>query len=586
MILEMPKMRNVQVLQFIAAAALWICTPSVSFARDVESPEAATGIGAAKGATAKSFMVVAANPIAAEAGADIIRKGGNAMDAAVTVQLVLNMVEPQSSGIGGGAFLLYWDNTAKKLFTFDGREKSPAAATETRFIADGKAMDKMTAVVGGKSVGVPGVVRMLEMAHGRFGKLKWDKTFAPAIRIADEGFAVSPRLNKLLERDRALRTIEPARSFFYQPDSSPLAVGTVLRNPAFAGVLRTLAADGAKSFYTGPNAERIVAAVNGAAANAGDMTTADIAAYQAIERPALCGPYRGYKVCGMGPPTSGGIGVIQTLGMLERFDLRALGPTAKGYHVIAEAGRLAFADRAVYIADPEVIPVPTASLVSLDYLKQRAQLIEPTRRAPTVEAGKVPVKGALNLVPAPSPELPSTTHFSIVDKAGNAVAMTSSVEAAFGSRLMVDGYILNNTLTDFSYDDVAKGETVANRVGPSKRPRSSMAPTMVFDKKGKLVMVLGSPGGPAIVPFVVKTLVALIDWDMSPRDAAAAPNILDFGKAVMIEPQMEPAKAELDSFGGPVQLMEFPSGLHVIRVTSKGIEGGADPRREGTAVGD
>jgi gamma-glutamyltranspeptidase/glutathione hydrolase len=572
-------------LALVVVFAAW-CLPA--HALEPVSPEASTGIGSARGGHAKSLMVVAANPIAAAAGVEILKSGGNAVDAAVAVQLVLNLVEPQSSGVGGGAFLVYWDAKKKSLVTLDGREAAPAAADARRFLTpDGKPMERMDAIVGGRSVGVPGVVRLMEVAHKRYGKLAWDKLFAPAIRIADDGFPMSPRLHDLLASDPALRGDAAARAYFYQPDGTAKPVGTIMRNPEFATVLRAIAKDGADAFYKGAIAGDIVRTVDSAAHNPGDLTAADLAGYQVVERPPVCGPYRGYKVCGMGPPSSGGIGVIQTLRMLERFDLHEMGPSAKAYFLEAEAGRLTFADRAVYIADPDVIPVPTDALIAPDYLRDRSALIDPNHRMPTVEAGKMPAKATLNLVPARSPEMPCTSHFSIVDSKGNAVGMTTSVESAFGSRLMVDGFILNNTLTDFSYDDVASGRVVANAVGPNKRPRSSMAPTLVFDSRGKLEMVLGSPGGPAIVPFVVKALVAMIDWHMTPQQAAAAPYDLDLGHGLLIETPLARYKSAFERLGESVQVGDiFPSGLHIIRITSHGLDGGADPRREGAALGD
>lgn len=568
-----------------AVAALVATCPAI--AQDYVSPEEATGRYVQTGGTAKTFMVVAANPLAAAAGAEMLDAGGSAVDAAVAVQLVLNMVEPQSSGVGGGAFIVHWDQARQAIATYDGREMSPAAATETRFIAaDGAVMDRMTAVVGGRSVGVPGVLRALELAHVQHGKLPWARLFEPAIRIAEQGFALSPRVHALLGFDRSLRTVEPAGSFFYQADGSPRPVGTVIKNPEFASTLREIAAKGADAFYTGAIARDIVAAVTTASVSPGDLTLEDMKVYRAVERAPVCAPYRDRKICGMGPPTSGGIGVLQTMAMLERFDLAALGPAvAAAYHAMIEAGRLVFADRAVYIADPDVVPVPTAALLAGDYLKARAQLIDLGKRMPEVQAGTVPVKAGLNLRPAASPERPSTSHFSIVDAASNAVAMTTSIEASFGSRLMVRGFLLNNTLTDFSYSEAAKGETVANAVGPRKRPRSSMAPTLVFDRDGKLEMVVGSPGGPSIVGFVVTTLVAMIDWNMTPQAAISAPHVVVFGRGVTIEPELADLKDELEALGHPVRVGEFPSGIHAIRVVPGGLQGGADPRREGAVAG-
>jgi gamma-glutamyltranspeptidase/glutathione hydrolase len=575
-------------LQIIVMAPLVVATLSFHvWAQDESLPEAETGRTAAKSGTAKSYMVVAANPLAAKAGTDILAAGGTAVDAAIAVQLVLNLVEPQSSGIGGGAFALTWDAKTGQMASYDGREMSPAAAAENRFLMEnGKPMARMQAVVGGKSVGVPGVVRLMDVLHKRHGKLAWAKLFEPAITIAEEGFSISPRLNALLEGDRALRDVEPARSFYYTEDGKAKAVGTVLKNPEIAKVLRVIASKGADAFYVGPIAADIVKTVTGATSNPGDMTLEDLKSYKAVERPPVCGTYRTYKICGMGPPSSGGVGVIQTLKILEPFDLRGLGAHApKAEHLLVEAGRLVFADRAVYLADPDKVPVPTEALVAPDYLKARSALIDPERRQGTVEAGKVPVKGALDLAPAPSPELPATTHFSIVDGAGNAIAMTSSVEAQFGSRLMVNGLILNNQLTDFSYEDVADHRTVANRVEGGKRPRSSMSPTLVFNAEGELEMVLGSPLGAAIVGLVVKTLVGMIDWQMSPADAAAAPGALFFGNGVMIEKDLEPAKPALEAMGHQVRVGAFASGIHVIRITKDGLVGGADPRREGVVMG-
>jgi len=573
---------------YTALAAATGLSGSFASAQDFVSPEAATGRYQKSGGEAKKFLVAAANPLAVKAGVDILKAGGSAADAAVAVQTVLNMVEPQSSGIGGGSFILFWDNKAKKLTTYDGRETAPAAATERRFLtAEGKSMDRTTAVIGGHSVGVPGTLRVLELAQKKHGKLTWAKLFNPAIKIATDGFALSPRVHELIAGDRSLNKLEPAKSFFYQTDGTAKAVGTIIKNPAFAATLKTIATKGADAFYTGLIAADIVRAATTAAINPSDITLADLKSYKAIERAPICLPYRDRKVCGMAPPTSGGVGVLQTLAMLEPFDLAQMGPdSAKSQHVYIEASRLTFADRAVYIADPDLLPIPTAELLSPDYLKSRAQLIKLDQRMTTAEAGQLPKKAALNWSPAASPEKKSTSHFSIVDADGNAVAMTTSIEGGFGSHVMVDGFLLNNTLTDFSYSDIASGKTVANAVGPNKRPRSSMAPTVVFDKDGKLEMVVGSPGGPAIVGFVAQTLIGMIDWNMTPQDAIALPHVVVFGNAVNIEPELALIKAELEALGHQVRVGEFPSGIHAIRITANGLLGGADPRREGTVGGE
>lgn len=551
-----------------------------------EFPEGYTGRSEPKSGTGKDYMVAAANPLAVQAGADILAAGGSALDAAIAVQLVLNLVEPQSSGIGGGAFIIHWDAKAQKIRSYDGREKAPAAAEESRFLTkDGKPMGRMQAIVGGKSVGVPGLVRVMELAHQNHGKLPWAQLFQPAIKLAEDGFAISPRLNALLAGDRNLANLEPARSLYYDANGVAKAPGVILKNPAFAATLRAIAEKGADVFYTGPIAAEIVRTVTTAPQNAGDMTLDDLKTYKAVERTPVCGAYRSYKVCGMGPPSSGGIGVIQSLAVLEPFDLRAFGPkSATSYHLLAEAGRLSFADRAVYMADPDVVPVPVEGLIAPDYLKSRAALVKADARIPVAEAGKVPTKRAF--APAESPELPSTTHFSIVDRDGNAIAMTSTIESGFGSRLMTGGgFILNNQLTDFSYEDVAEKRSVANRVGGAKRPRSSMTPTMVFNKDGTLEMVLGSPGGPAIVGFVVKTLVAMIDWDMTPAQAAAAPFVLGMGNMVTLEEELGALKPDLEKLGHTVRVNNAASGIHAIRITEDGLSGGADPRREGVVIG-
>lgn len=575
----------------VCLLALALCGPAFAQAAKPlpanEFPEGFTGKAAEpKSGTGKEWMVAAANPFATQAGAEILEAGGSALDAAIAVNLVLGLVEPQSSGIGGGAFIVHWDQKGQSLRSYDGREKAPAAADEARFLTkDGRPMGRMQAVVGGKSVGVPGLIRVMELAHKNHGRLPWARLFQPAIKLAEDGFPVSPRLAALLGNDRNLRNSETARALYFDADGNAKAPGTILKNPAYAATLREIASKGPDAFYEGPIAAEIVRTVATAPQNAGDMTLDDLKNYRAVEREPVCGGYRGYRVCGMGPPSSGGIGVIQSLAILEPHDLRALGPKSPtSYHLLAEAGRLSFADRAVYMADPDAVPVPVAGLIAPAYLKERASLVRKDARLPVAEAGKVPTK--VGFAPAPSPEMMSTTHFSLVDGNGNAVAMTSTIESGFGSRLMTrGGFILNNQLTDFSYEDVAEKRTVANRVAGSKRPRSSMTPTIVFDQDGKLEMVLGSPGGPAIVGFVVKTLVAMIDWDMTPAYAAAAPFVLGMGNTVTLEEGLESVRAELEKLGHTVRLNNAASGVHAIRVTDEGLVGGADPRREGIVIG-
>jgi gamma-glutamyltranspeptidase/glutathione hydrolase len=534
-------------------------------------------------------MVVAANPLAAQAGLDILRQGGTAIDAAIAVQMVLTLVEPQSSGIGGGGFLLYFDGKGRSLTAYDGRETAPAAATPGMFLhADGTPMDFDEAVVGGLSVGVPGALRLLDLAHRQHGRLPWPQLFEPAIKLAEEGFAVSPRLHEELAEDEHLKRLPAAAAYFYQADGTPLPAGTVLRNPALAETLRAIAKDGADAFYRGRIADDVVAAVATAPLHPTPMTPADLAGYEAKAREPVCAPYREWRVCSMAPPSSGGIAVLQMLRLLERFDLKALTPeSAPAVHLIAEAGRLAFADRDRYVADPDKIAVPTVQLLGETYLQERSQLIQPDRDLGKATAGELKQQSGW-AVPLPQVEPVSTSQISIVDGEGNAVSFTTTIEGPFGSRLFVDGFLLNNELTDFSFRPERDGQPVANRIEPGKRPRSSMAPTMVFDKSGKLVLVVGSPGGASIIPFVAKTLVAALDWGLDPQAAADLPNFGNRNGATELEKgtALEALAPQLQAMGHEVKLTAMTSGLAVIAVTPEGLIGGADSRREGVAVGD
>jgi gamma-glutamyltranspeptidase/glutathione hydrolase len=553
------------------------------------APEPATPSTPKQLVAAKRFMVVAAHPLAARAGYEVLERGGSAVDAAIATELVLNLVEPQSSGIGGGAFLLHYSAGDGKLQAYDGRETAPAAAKPGRFLgADGKPLDWPDAVISGKSVGVPGLLRMLELAHRRHGKLAWAALFEPAIKLARDGFPISPRLNSLISSDRFLTEDENARRYFYLPDGKPKPAGTLLRNPELAAVLKRVASHGADAFYRGEIARDIARAVRGRKRSPGDLTEADFAAYAAKEREPLCGRYRSWKVCGAPPPDSGTFAVLQMLGVLEHFDVRALRPgSVQAVHLFAEAGRLAYADRNLYIADPAFVAAPLAALLDPRYLDSRAKLIDPEHSMGRAQAGD-PARVAARYGLAEPLELPSTTHLSVVDADGNAVALTASVEAAFGNRQMVRGFLLNNELTDFSWEPEERGKPVANRVEGGKRPRSSMAPTMVFDDKGKLLMVIGSPGGHSIINYVALTLVNVLDWGMDIQQAVAAPHMGSRNGPTELErgTPLERLAPQLERMGHSIRIRDEASGLHGIMRTRDGWAGGADPRREGVALGE
>ncbi|MEC9368296.1 MAG: gamma-glutamyltransferase [Pseudomonadota bacterium] len=549
-------------------------------------PEAASGIEAKALVHASRQMVVAANPHAARAGLDILRKGGSALDAAIAAQMVLNLVEPQSSGIGGGAFLLHWDG--KDVTSFDGRETAPAAARPDRFLGpDNQAMKYREAVKSGRSIGVPGLLRMLEMAHAQHGALPWADLFAPAIELAESGFPVSPRLARLLDWAGADSFSADGRALYFDGEGKARPAGYLLHNPALAATLRRVAIEGAKVLHEGELAGAIVAAVNAAPHSAGDMTAGDIAAYRALARPPLCVNYRVWKICGMGPPSSGGSTVAATLKMLEAQDLGHEPLAAAALHLIAEAEKLAYADRDRYVADPDFVPVPSG-LTETAYLAERAMGIDPERAMQKARPGKPPgaKEGAFGA--DATLESAGTSHISVVDAQGRAAAMTTTIESGFGSGIMVGGFLLNNELTDFSFQPVSKdGRPVANRVEGGKRSRSSMSPTLVFDADGRLRMVTGSPGGSRIILYVVKTLIAHLDWGLDAQASAALANFgsrngpfeIETGSAAGIS-------AALAAKGHEVRELPMTSGTHSIVVTRQGLQGGADPRREGVALGD
>jgi gamma-glutamyltranspeptidase / glutathione hydrolase len=558
--------------------------------RAFEQPEGPSGIASRPLVTAKQHMVVAANSLAAEAGLAMLRKGGSAIDAAIATQMVLNLVEPQSSGIGGGAFLLYWNKTNKKLTSIDGRETAPQAATPELFLdKDGKPLPREQAMESGLSIGAPGVLAALALVHGKYGKLPWADLFQPAITLARQGFPISPRLATVLAEEKPESFAPEARAFFFDTQGRPWPSGYRLVNTALAETFELIARQGPKAFYQGDLANEIANAVQHDPRGPGKLSAEDLANYRAKEREPLCIPYRTYEICGPGPPSSGALAVSQVLSLIAPFDLgkRPLepGPT----HQITEAERLAFADRARYLGDPDFVPVPVKGLLDPAYLNQRRALIAPDRSAPHVTAGEPPNARQGAFGRDRTQESVGTSQISIVDDDGNALSMTTTIEQSFGSRLMVRGFLLNNQLTDFSFVPTDEdGRPAANRVEPRKRPRSSLDPTIVFANDRQVRFVLGSPGGSAIILYVLKGLIGLIDWHLDPQAAADLINFGSTGDEFILEPDasFDGLAADMSKLRHQVKRPSLTSGLHIIAVTDKGLEGGADKRREGRAVGD
>ena len=587
-----------------------------------EQPEGASGYVEKPGWVTKKFAVAAANPLAADAGYQVLKAGGSAVDSAIAVQMVLTLVEPQSSGIGGGAFLLHYNG--KDTEAFDGRETAPAGASESLFIgSDGKPVSFIEGAVGGRAVGTPGTVHMLEMAHQQHGKLPWSQLFEPAIALAEHGFRVSPRLNTLLSSELHLKKDPVAAAYFFDASGKPWPVGHLLKNPELGAVLRRIASGGARALMEGDIAQAVVDKVQTHPTNPGHLSMTDLAQYQTRRPAPLCFDYtaqtskatvpqhKDYRICGKPPPSSGTIAIGQILGILNNTSAaglapepsaRGLIPSADWLHLYTEASRLAFADRAQYLADPDFVGAPAGNWMSLlapAYLARRSQLINGDANAPSMKTAQPGRPEGVKASFAPMPEQPEygTSHISIVDAWGNALAMTSTIEDAWGSRQMVNrgaglvgGFLLNNELTDFSFAPAdAMGTPVANRVQPGKRPRSSMSPLLVFDKaSGQLVMSAGSPGGALIIHFTAKTLYGVLNWGLNPQQAINLPNFASLnGPTLLEEKRFPPATVQaLKARGHDVREINMTSGLQAIQRTTSGYFGGADPRREGVVIGD
>ncbi len=561
-------------------------------ATDTVTPESATSLitnSTNKPVTSKNWMISAANPHAAMAGAKILRAGGTAADAAIAVQAVLGLVEPQSSGLGGGAFVIYFNANSGNLSTLDGRETAPMAATPKLFQNEqGEPLKFFDAVVGGRSVGVPGTPKLLEALHQEWGKAEWPGLFEDAIALATHGFAVSPRLEKLVARDAKRLAVDPVAGAYFLPGGNPLKAGDVLTNPAYAKTVQTLADHRSAPFYSGEIAEMIVNKIQNAKGNPGLMQLSDMARYEVKQRNPVCIIYRTHDVCGMGPPSSGALTVGQTLGILSPFDLAGLGADNPiSWQLIGDASRLAFADRSRYMADIDYVPMPLKGLGDPVYLANRSILLTPGTKLDETNAGTPKWDHARLYADDDAIELPSTSHFSIIDQYGNALSMTTTIENGFGSRLMVAGFLLNNELTDFSFRSHRNGVPVANRVEPGKRPRSSMSPTIIM-KDGRPKFIIGSPGGSRIIPYVANTIIALVDWKMNIQQAITLPHIVNrFGTFDVEKDTAAAAMApKLKALGYKVKIRNLNSGLHGIVVNENGFEGGADPRREGLVIGE
>ncbi|OFW81239.1 MAG: gamma-glutamyltransferase [Alphaproteobacteria bacterium RIFCSPLOWO2_01_FULL_40_26] len=572
------------IIIFALGLVLSACQNSLKeFLENAWRGEKFSGFDDYKVVSAKNYMISTSEKLASEAGVEILAKGGSVVDAAIAAQMVLNVVEPQSSGIGGGLFLLYYDAKNKKSVYFNGREKAPKKAFSEMFLdQNGVARDFYDVVGGGLSVGTPGALKALKAAHEKYGKLPWKNLFAPAIKIAREGFILDKKIHVILEQTPYLSRFDSMKIYF-DANGKPRKIGTKIQNLKLAQTFEIIAGKGIKPFYEGKIANDIVQAVQNSKINPGYLALEDLKNYRIKQGNLLCGSYRIYKICSMPLPSSGGVTILEILGILENFDLAKLQPSSReAIHLISEATRLAYADRNKYVAD--VPNVPIAQMLDKKYLKSRAALIDMNKAMTEVKAGDFT---KTDILLNSTMEKPSTTHVSIIDKSGNAVSMTSSIEYLFGSVLMVDGFMLNNQLTDFSLIPEIDGKKIANRVEPEKQPRSSMSPTFVFDQKNNLIMTIGSPGGPRIIQYVVKTIIGNLDWNLDIQQAISLPNHVVLNDKIELEnrTKITKLKSNLEKMGHKVAITDITSGLHGITISNDGLKGGADPRRHGVATG-
>jgi gamma-glutamyltranspeptidase/glutathione hydrolase len=573
---------------WIVFATTLLATPAWPDSHSAQ-PEETTAIAVNTSVTAHEFIVATANPIASEVAADILRAGGSAADAAIALQMALNLVEPQSSGIGGGAFALYWNAATGELTSFDGRETAPLSATPAYWLDDqGEKLPFWDAVVGGRSVGVPGTLKLMETLHRKYGRLPWSDLFQPAIMMSEDGFEISARLADSIVsgQEKGLDRFKPIARYLFDESGQPKPAGETLKNPDFARTLRLIAAQGSQPFYTGSIARDIVAAVR-TDENTGMLTLQDLAEYKVIERAPVCTGYRGRDICGMGPPSSGALTVGQMLGMLASFDLPGLGDGVESRHLFIEVAKLAYADRALYMADSDFVDMPVKGLLDKDYLAARAALIDRGSAMEKGSAGEPPWDEARLYAPDSPRQRHGTTHFVIVDRYGDMISITSTIETGFGSRVMTNGFILNNELTDFSFVPEKDGKPVANRVEGGKRPRSSMAPTIVMSD-GAPVLLVGSPGGSRIINYVAEALIGILDFGLDPQVAIDRPHVVNRNTGTQVEegPEAEEMIAELAALGNEAKAGNLNSGLQVIQIKDGMFVGAADKRREGLVIGD